>query len=219
MIFYWEWNGFIALHQFHIKHKHTEINLFHRDSISNRFLCDYYVENTQKFIRKNLSKSITESIMCSILYIYIYIKTQSQFLVSYLLFTERHELINFSMQNGCKLPDKSLRNVYISSPLAVHGFCGKTGFLSHLSSCACLNCITDNLKWCTNGKVLAYIYGNTSLGKHLKIHEHFHKCLTAAWTLIVERVENNTENSFRTFLCSLSFLNLIFHVFINSVLH
>lgn len=183
---------------------------------------DSYVTTMLKIHRNLLGKISPNQLLkvsCAAFYIYIYIKTQSQFLVSYLLFTERHELINFSMQNGCKLPDKSLRNVYISSPLAVHGFCGKTGFLSHLSSCACLNCITDNLKWCTNGKVLAYIYGNTSLGKHLKIHEHFHKCLTAAWTLIVERVENNTENSFRTFLCSLSFLNLIFHVFINSVLH
>lgn len=32
--------------------------------------------------------------------------------------------------------------------------------------------------------MLAYIYGSLSLGKHLKVHKHFHKYLTTAWTLI-----------------------------------
>lgn len=81
-----------------------------------------------------------------VIYICKIFKTQPQFLTSYLLLTGSHELTIFRMQNGCKLPNKPLINACLSSPLAVHGLHSMASFLSHLNSCACLNCITNNLK-------------------------------------------------------------------------
>lgn len=66
----WKWNGLISLHQFHFKHMHANINLFHRDAISNRVLCGCYVEKTYQAIMKNLFEEVTESIICSNFFVF-----------------------------------------------------------------------------------------------------------------------------------------------------
>lgn len=107
----------------------------------------------------------------------------------------------------------SLNAYFSSSPLAVSVLCGRAGFLSHMVVIllpACLNYITNNLKWCRNRKMMAYIYGSVTLGEHLKVHEHFHKYLTIAWTVI----NNGKPHEELHQNYSLQLLNLIFHLFI-----